>query len=146
MARVWAAVSRERVFKNTFAPSCEDQELRVSDIVTGMRSGVFRYRHLPPEVRDAVDREIKRMRDEAQGGDEANDWKLNMLDLGMTEKRKQTQRREPGRGTVFVACSQEKAPPAQYAMQAMTHVRIDPGMVGLDVVYTQKRIRCRAHN
>jgi len=86
------------------------------------------------------------MRDEAQGGDEANDWKLNMLDLGMTEKRKQTQRREPGRGTVFVACSQEKAPPAQYAMQAMTHVRIDPGMVGLDVVYTQKRIRCRAHN
>ena len=83
MARVRSAVKRERAFKNTFAPSCEEQELTVGDIVTGMRFGLFKYRHLPPEVRGAVDEEIERMRKEAQREDETGDWKLMMLDLGM---------------------------------------------------------------
>lgn len=80
--RAPAVVKRERVFKNTFAPSCESQELSASDIVTGMRFGVFKYRHLPLEVRVAVDEEIRRMKEEDKSRD-ADDWKLKMLDLGM---------------------------------------------------------------
>jgi len=84
-------VKRERVFKNTFAPSCRNQELSASDIVTGMRFGVFRYRHLPPEVRVAVDEEIRRMKDEARRRN-ADDWELHMLDLGMVVARHEDHR------------------------------------------------------
>lgn len=99
MARVQAVVKRERVFKNTFAPSCEDQELRVSDIVTGMRFGMFEYMHLPPEVRKAVDEEIETAKKEAQREDETDGWKLKMLDLEIgAVGREAVPRQGAGRG------------------------------------------------
>lgn len=53
-------MKQERVFKNTFAPACENHELSVSDIIAGLGFGAFKYRALPPEVRKAVGEEMKR--------------------------------------------------------------------------------------
>lgn len=125
-------MSRERTFKNTFAPSCRDRELRVSDIVTGMRFGVFKYRHLPPEARDAVDKEIKRMREEAQREEATGDWKLDMLDLGMEAR----QEKIPGPGSIRdmapVADFQRQALPVQIPAWALAHDQIKPIEVGFN--------------
>lgn len=48
------------MFKNTFAPACKNRELDVNDIIAGLGFGAFKYRTLPPEVRKAVDEEMKR--------------------------------------------------------------------------------------
>lgn len=80
-------MKRERVFKNTFEPACEDRELRVSGIVAGLRFGAFKYDHLPPKVRKAVDEELESMAKEGQGDNGKDDWKLSMLDIKMREAR-----------------------------------------------------------
>lgn len=90
-------MERERVFKNTFEPSCRDRELRVSGIVAGLRCGVFKYSRLPPEVRKAVDEEVGR----AKGDDKRHDWKLNMLDIEMAGVRRVE---SPRLGTKSGAC------------------------------------------
>jgi len=49
-------------FKNTFITDCENTELTVSGIVTAMRFGFVEYEDLPPEVQNAVDEEIEKMK------------------------------------------------------------------------------------
>ncbi|MDD9813349.1 MAG: hypothetical protein OXU37_03645 [Thaumarchaeota archaeon] len=53
-------MKQERVFQNTFAPECENHELSVGQIIVGLGFGAFKYRKLPPEVRKAVDEEMRR--------------------------------------------------------------------------------------
>lgn len=51
---------QERVFQNTFAPGCENRDLGVGQIIVGLSFGAIKYRALPPEVRKAVDKEMRR--------------------------------------------------------------------------------------
>lgn len=152
MARVRAAVKRERVFKNTFAPLCEEQELRVSDIVTGMRFGLFKYRHLPLEVRNAVDEEIERMKKEAQKDDETGDWKLMMLDLGIrTARHEEVPKHSANRDVefaqliqtppdLFADYPQGQLVPVQSVPQSSAHGWTGAGGIGFkDRLCVQKR-------
>lgn len=59
MACARAAVKQERVFQNTFAPACENRDLGVGEIIVGLSFGAIKYRALPPEVRKAVDEEMR---------------------------------------------------------------------------------------
>ncbi|NWG38090.1 hypothetical protein [Nitrososphaera sp.] len=49
-----------KLFKNTFAPHVDNDELPVSAIILGLSLGVFHYDELPSEVQDAVDEEMAR--------------------------------------------------------------------------------------
>jgi len=52
--------SKPKLFKNTFAPRCDNEYLRVHDVITGLKFGAFRLGDLPQEVRDAVREELAR--------------------------------------------------------------------------------------
>lgn len=56
-------MGQEPAFPNTFAPACGNRELWVGEIIAGLGLGAFKYRALPPKVRDAVDEEMKRRRE-----------------------------------------------------------------------------------
>jgi len=49
-----------KLFKNTFAPRCDNEYLRVHDVITGLKFGAFRIDGLPREVRDAAREELER--------------------------------------------------------------------------------------
>ena len=56
--------SNKRMFKNTFAPHVKNEELTVSEIIVGLKTTLFSYKNLPPEIQDAVEEELER-RDDA---------------------------------------------------------------------------------
>ena len=52
--------TKPKLFKNTFAPRCDNEYLMVHDVITGLKFGAFCLDDLPPEVRDAVREELER--------------------------------------------------------------------------------------
>lgn len=48
------------MFQNTFAPECENRDLGVGQIIVGLSFGAIKYKALPPDVRKAVDEEMRR--------------------------------------------------------------------------------------
>jgi len=59
-------MNRGEEFENTFAPACKNRRLTAGEIVAGMRFGAFKYDLLPPNVRKAVDEEVKRQCKESE--------------------------------------------------------------------------------
>ena len=51
-----------RVFENTFAPTCKHKTLTADQIICGMRFGVFQTDSIPTDIRKAVQEEIDRRR------------------------------------------------------------------------------------
>ena len=47
-------------FKNTWAEHVRNEELTVEQIIFGLFRQVFKYKELPAEVQDAVDKEMDR--------------------------------------------------------------------------------------
>ena len=43
-------LSSQKMFKNTFAPQMENDELSVHDVIIGLRSTVLSFKNLPREV------------------------------------------------------------------------------------------------
>ncbi len=60
--------SDQRTFKNTFAPHVENETLSIHDIITGLRTTILDVKKLPPEVQDAVTKELKRQKDNTKAG------------------------------------------------------------------------------
>ena len=54
-------LSSQKMFKNTFAPQMENDELSVHDVIIGLRSTVLSFKNLPREVQDAVEAELERL-------------------------------------------------------------------------------------
>jgi len=51
---------KKLVFKNTFAPLVENQDLTVDNIIKGLFVGFIKYKDLPPEVRLIIDEEMQK--------------------------------------------------------------------------------------
>ncbi len=54
--------SRQRTFKNTFAPDVKNSELGVHAIILGLKTTALDFKDLPPEVQDAVSEELERIK------------------------------------------------------------------------------------
>lgn len=50
----------KRTWKNTFAPDCDNEELTIDMIITGLFRTVWFYEDLPEEIQTAVDEEMTR--------------------------------------------------------------------------------------
>lgn len=48
------APGHDPVFRNTFAPQCDNDWLMASNIVQGLKMGLFRWKLLPEEVQKGV--------------------------------------------------------------------------------------------
>lgn len=53
-------MSKEKTWKNTFAPDCENEELTVGMIIQGLFRTLWEYDDLPKEIQNAVDEEMIR--------------------------------------------------------------------------------------
>ncbi len=52
--------SKQRTFKNTFAPHVKNTELTAHEIIMGLRTTVIHSEDLLSEIKDAVEEELKR--------------------------------------------------------------------------------------
>ena len=50
----------EKIWKNTFAPDCDNEEFTVGMIILGLYRGAWGYDELPDEIQQAVDEEMDR--------------------------------------------------------------------------------------
>lgn len=48
------------IIKNTFAPDCDNEELTIDMIITGLFRGMWEYDELSEEIQNAVDEEMAR--------------------------------------------------------------------------------------
>jgi hypothetical protein len=51
-----------KIFKNTFAPDCDNTEFTVSEIIGAMKFGFLSHEDLPQEIQKAVDEQLEKMK------------------------------------------------------------------------------------
>jgi len=91
-------MNREEGFENTFAPACKNRRLAAEEIVAGMRFGAFKYDLLPPNVRKAVDEEVKRQCKESAHMSHAEEskWRVGLLKAVRDLEQRESGEEDPG--------------------------------------------------